>query len=47
MPSSGMFCRVALVRTKRRKIPEDGILHSRRREILKSYLPKQVFLKFH
>jgi hypothetical protein len=38
MPSTGMLRRVALVRTTRRNIPEDGILHSHRRENLKSYI---------
>jgi hypothetical protein len=37
MPSSGVLHRVALVRTKRRKTSDDGILHSHRRETLKSY----------
>jgi hypothetical protein len=37
MVSSGMLRRVALVRTTRRNIPEDTILHSHRRENLKSY----------
>jgi hypothetical protein len=35
MASSGVLHRVALVRTN---LPEDAILHSRRRENLKSYL---------
>jgi hypothetical protein len=33
-----MIPRVALVRTTRRKIPEDAILHSHRRENLKAYI---------
>jgi hypothetical protein len=37
MASSGMLRRVVLVRTTRCNIPEDGILHSHRRENLKSY----------
>jgi hypothetical protein len=31
-----------LTRTTRRHIPEDGILHSRRRENLKSYISQYV-----
>jgi hypothetical protein len=40
MVSSGLLRRVALVRTRatRRNIPEDAILHSHRREKLKSYI---------
>jgi hypothetical protein len=46
MPSSGLLRRVALVRTEtfvlttvaRRNRPEDGILHSHRRENLKYYI---------
>jgi hypothetical protein len=38
MMSSGMLRRVALVRTTRRNIPEDTILHSHRRENLISYI---------
>jgi hypothetical protein len=34
----------ALARTTRRHIPEDGILHSHRRENLKSYLLSQYYL---
>jgi hypothetical protein len=39
MVSSGLLRRVALVRTRatRRNNPEDTILHSHRRENLKSY----------
>jgi hypothetical protein len=37
MVSSGLLRRVALVRTTRRNNPEDTILHSHRRENLKSY----------
>jgi hypothetical protein len=37
MASSGLLRRVALVRATRRNIPEDAILHSHRREHLKSY----------
>jgi hypothetical protein len=37
MAFSGMLRRVAFVRTTQRNIPEDAILHSHRREILKSY----------
>jgi hypothetical protein len=36
MLSSDMSRRVALVRTTRREIPEDDILHSHRRENIKS-----------
>jgi hypothetical protein len=58
--SSGMLRRVALVRTDvtedftratRRNIPEDNILHSHRREKLKSYIKFQIcdlfFAVFH
>jgi hypothetical protein len=38
MVSSGLLRRVALVRATRRNIPEDTILHSHRRENLKSYI---------
>jgi hypothetical protein len=38
MASSGMLCRVVLTRATRRKISEDAILHSHRRENLKSYV---------
>jgi hypothetical protein len=38
MPSSGTLRRVALVKTTRRNIPEGGILHSHRRENIKSYI---------
>jgi hypothetical protein len=38
MVSSGLLRRVALVRTTRRNNPEDTILHSHRRENLKSYI---------
>jgi hypothetical protein len=37
MVSSGMLCRVVLTRATWRNIPEDTILHSHRRENLKSY----------
>jgi hypothetical protein len=37
MEPSGMLRRMALIRTTRRNIPEDAILHSHRRENLKSY----------
>jgi hypothetical protein len=37
MVSSGLLRRVALVRATRRNNPEDTILHSHRRENLKSY----------
>jgi hypothetical protein len=43
MVSSGLLRRVALVRTTRRNNPEDAILHSHRRENLKSYI---AFLPF-
>jgi hypothetical protein len=47
MVSSGMLRRVALVsvltRTTRRNIPEDTILHSHRRENLKSYITETLF----
>jgi hypothetical protein len=33
-----MLRRVAVTRATRRNIPEDGILHSYRREIFKSYI---------
>jgi hypothetical protein len=36
--SSGMLCRVVLIRATRRNIPEDIIFHSHRRENLKSYI---------
>jgi hypothetical protein len=36
LPSSHMWRRVALARTTPRPVPEDGILHSHRRENLKS-----------
>jgi hypothetical protein len=45
MPSFGMICRVTVVvltRATQRNILEDGILNSRRRENLKSYI---VFMK--
>jgi hypothetical protein len=31
-------CSASIIRVTRRYIPEDGILHSRRRETLKSYI---------
>jgi hypothetical protein len=34
-----------LTRATRRNIPEDGILHSLRREDLKSYIQKQSFVR--
>jgi hypothetical protein len=37
MPSSGMLRRVVLTRATRRNIAADTILHSHRRENLKSY----------
>jgi hypothetical protein len=37
MVSSGMLRRVALVKTTRLNIPGDAVLHSHRRENLKSY----------
>jgi hypothetical protein len=40
MVSFGMLRRVALVRTTRRNIPVDAILHSHRRENLKSEINK-------
>jgi hypothetical protein len=40
--SSGMLRRVALVRATRRNIPEDTILHSHRREKLKSYRSRML-----
>jgi hypothetical protein len=39
MDALGSFETSALIRTTRRSIPEDGILHSRRRESLKSFIP--------
>jgi hypothetical protein len=46
MVSSGMLRRVALVRRRatRRNIPEDTILHSHRRENLKSYTLNNVLM---
>jgi hypothetical protein len=38
MSSAGMLRCVALTRATRRNVPEDGILHSRRHENLKSYI---------
>jgi hypothetical protein len=38
MSSSEMLRRMALTRATRRNIPEDTILHSDRRENLKSYI---------
>jgi hypothetical protein len=38
MVSSGLLRRVVLTRATRRNSPEDGILHSHRRENLKSYI---------
>jgi hypothetical protein len=43
MVSSGLLRRVALVRSTRRNNPEDTILHSHRRENLKSYALAVVF----
>jgi hypothetical protein len=43
MVSSGLLRRVALVRATRRNNPEDTILHSHRRENLKSYI---IYTKF-
>jgi hypothetical protein len=43
MVSSGMLRRVVLTRATRRNIQEDTILHSHRRENLKSYRKKLVF----
>jgi hypothetical protein len=40
MPSSGMLRRVTLLTTTREHIPQDGILHSYRRDNLKSYKNK-------
>jgi hypothetical protein len=47
MVSSGLLRRVALVRTRavRRNNPEDTILHSHRRENLKSYIELSTFFK--
>jgi hypothetical protein len=52
MPFSGTLGRVALVRTRATKhnIPEDGILHSHRREILKFYKRiehKPIYINHH
>jgi hypothetical protein len=38
-----MLRRVVLIRATRRNIPEDGILHSHRRENLKSYTLDQIY----
>jgi hypothetical protein len=35
-----------VTRATRRNIPEDGILHSRRRENLRSYIGRFLFLNF-
>jgi hypothetical protein len=43
MVSSGLLRRVARVRTTRRNNPEDTILHSHRRENLKSYIEGMSF----
>jgi hypothetical protein len=40
-----MLRRVALVKNQRRNIPEDGILHSHRRENLESYISGNIFVK--
>jgi hypothetical protein len=39
-------CKKVLSRATRRNIPEDAILHSHRREILKSYKVLQLFIDF-
>jgi hypothetical protein len=41
-----MLRRVALVRTTRRNIPEDTIIHSHRRENLKSYMEDLIMELF-
>jgi hypothetical protein len=46
MMSSGMLRRVALVRTTRRNIPDDIILHSHRRGNLKSYITQNCFHQY-
>jgi hypothetical protein len=48
MVTSGMLRGVILTRATRRNIPEDTILHSHRRENLKSYILLQTELNvFH
>jgi hypothetical protein len=45
MVSSGLLRRVVLTRATRRNNPEDTILHSHRRENLKSYIFRNVVVK--
>jgi hypothetical protein len=45
MPSSGMLSRMAVVRTTRRNISEDGVFHNHRRENMKSSVFIQIYLK--